>query len=97
MKKTTDKDGQIFDNDYFSGKGGNVVSLTSEYAFGHETELSDEDKLIHMFMEECNEGVENCTGLCSGCDLKSQCSYTKQGRSRREAQGHVCGDHKGYG
>ena len=77
MKKTTDKDGQIFDYDFFSDKGGNVVSLTSEYAYGRETELSDEDKLIHKFMEECSEGVENCTGLCSGCDLKSQCSYTK--------------------
>ena len=77
MKKTTDKNGLINDNDFFSGKGGNVVSLIETYPYDEPCMPSEEDKMIFKFMEECDEGVENCTGMCNGCDLKSQCSYTK--------------------
>lgn len=77
MKKTTDKDGIIHDNDFFSGYGGNVVCLMQEYSYGEDVEPSDDDKLIYKFMEECDEGIENCTGMCNGCDVKSQCNYTK--------------------
>ena len=77
MKKTTDKNGLILDNDFFSGKGGNVVCLIQTYPYGKPFTPSEEDRIIYKFMEECDEGIENCSGMCNGCDLKSQCSYTK--------------------
>ena len=77
MKKTTDKDGMIYDHDFFSNDGGNVVRMTKEFVFGLDKWPDDDDRLMHRFMEECEEGIEDCSGMCGGCDLKSQCSYTK--------------------
>ncbi len=76
MKKTSDKEGVISDNDFFSGNGGNVVCLISSYTYGTEPELTDEDKCIHAFMDSCEEGIEDCISICKSCDMKAQCSYT---------------------
>ncbi len=76
MKKTSDKEGVISDHDFFSGNGGNVVSLSEEYHYGQEPELTEEDKYIHAFMNTCEEGIEECSGICKSCDMKTQCGYT---------------------
>ena len=79
MKKTTDKKLSVWDGDFFSGEGGNIVSLEETWS---NTPVArdlptDLDKRFVTEFEEYSAGHE-CSGEeCTGCFLNASCSYVK--------------------
>ncbi len=77
LKKTTDSATKPRDNDFFSGQGGNIVSLEDKYIFGEKVDKTPDDLLFEKFMEQCEEGTECTEKDCATCIGKANCKYTK--------------------
>lgn len=76
MKKTTDN--RIpYDNDFFSGNGGNIVSLAEEYTWGVDAGKTDADMAFEKFMEQADAGFECSGDDCKYCNAKAYCNFSK--------------------
>lgn len=76
MKKTTDGK-TVKDMDFFSGNGGNIVSLIEDYTFGVKPLPNDTDKMFMKFMDECDAGLSCTDADCKKCTGYAICHYTK--------------------
>lgn len=74
MRKDTDN--KAWDNDFFSGVGGNIVYLEEEYTGGSNIQ-TDYDKSFMEQLAEYQEGSECTDEDCKGCILKTSCQYQK--------------------
>ena len=77
MKKSTDSGQKARDNDFFSGKGGNIVSLSDKYVFGAPYASTEIDDIFHKFIDECDAGFDCTDEDCKFCPGKANCKYTK--------------------
>ncbi len=78
MKKSTDKRGAARDEDFFSGKGGNVVQMTEKCTVASLENDSENDVMFKEYMEKHEIGVEQCsTESCKYCDYRSECQFVK--------------------
>lgn len=77
MKKTSDSSVKGRDNDFFSGNGGNIVSLEDKFIFGASKSATEDDKLFYKFIDDCDAGLDACEKDCSSCMGKANCKYTK--------------------
>ena len=77
MRKSTDTSASMADMDFFSGKGGNVVTLEEEYTGGSH----EETKLDEQFLAQLNEFAEGTDVLqedsCKYCKMYTQCFWQK--------------------
>ena len=77
MRKTTDTSTGIFDEDFFSGNGGNVVTLEEKYV-GGSVEPSELDDIFADQLVEYTYGVEQCSDqVCAYCKMYTQCFWQK--------------------
>lgn len=77
MRKTTDTSTGVFDEDFFSGSGGNVVTLEEKYVGGN-VEPSELDDLFADQLLEFTYGVEQCSDqVCAYCKMHTQCFWQK--------------------
>lgn len=77
MRKSTDTSGYLSDMDFFSGKGGNVVTLEEEY-LGGSTEETQLDQEFLVQLEEFTEGIDGCQeDTCRYCKMYTQCYWQK--------------------
>ncbi|MCM1235909.1 MAG: UvrD-helicase domain-containing protein, partial [Ruminococcus flavefaciens] len=77
MRKTTDRTDSMADMDFFSGSGGNVVTLEEEYT-GGSTEETELDAQFLAQLEEFAEGVDGCQeDQCRYCKMYTQCYWQK--------------------
>lgn len=76
MRKTTDKDSNR-DNDFFSGNGGNVVSIEDKFVFGAPSVPTDEDRLFYKFIDDVDTGMDCCEEDCKTCMGNANCKYSK--------------------
>lgn len=77
MRKNTDTGSTLADKDFFSGNGGNVVTLSEKYTGGSmaETEL---DEAFLAQLDEFTEGVDGCAeDACQFCKMYTQCYWIK--------------------
>ena len=79
MKKTTDSKKSTWDGDFFSGEGGNIVSLEETYS---NTDVarnlpSELDRKFKEQFEEYTIGHECSGDECKGCFLNANCNYVK--------------------
>ncbi len=78
LRKDTDTKSKPFDPDFFSGDGGNVVSLEDEAYIGGSDSKTELDKHFEDVFKEFVEGVEKCNEeSCKTCALYSACYYQK--------------------
>ena len=77
LKKTTDGGKGVRDNDFFSGQGGNIVSLEDKYIFGAEVAKTEEDKIFEKFMSDVAGGIDCTEKDCEQCVGRAICRYTK--------------------
>lgn len=75
MKKTTDSSSAVPDNDFFSGCGGNIVSIINDYAYGY-SQTSDDVK-FKDFVTACDTGIKCTESDCVSCIGRANCKYTK--------------------
>lgn len=76
MKKTTDNK-LPRDNDFFSGSGGNVVSVEETYYMDMPDTKSEMDELFLKFIDDVYGGLECSEKDCESCLGKANCHYTK--------------------
>lgn len=77
MRKTTDTSGCLSDMDFFSEKGGNVVTLEEEY-LGGSTEETELDQEFLAQLAEFTEGMDGCQeDICRYCKMYMQCYWQK--------------------
>lgn len=87
LRKDTDKKDAPWDNDFFSGNGGNVVFLEDDPYLGGSDQKSEldihfEDQLL--IYEEGSEEVSD--DVCSTCRLKTACKYKKAPQQYQKQQ-----------
>ena len=77
MRKSTDTSDSLPDPDFFSGKGGNVVTLEEEYKGGC-LEATPSDEAFLSQLEEFMEGTDACQeDACRYCKMYTQCYWQK--------------------
>lgn len=76
MKKSTDKS-LARDNDFFSGSGGNIVSLEDKYVFDGIQDKTETDLLFEKFIRQCDAGIDACENDCDYCNGRATCKYAK--------------------
>lgn len=77
LRKDTDTKTNGWDPEFFSGKGGNVVTLEELYKYG-QTEPTDYDKSFAVHLEEFAIGKDDCDeNDCKACSFKVACKYQK--------------------
>ena len=76
LRKKTDHRNMLTDMDFFSGDGGNIVTLKEVYK-GGDTGATAMDERYAQELSDFYEGDE-CSGeQCSGCHFKPVCEYQK--------------------
>lgn len=78
MRKTTDaSDGTLADQDFFSGKGGNVVTLSENWIGGTEEDTALDEEFLAQ-LDEFKEGTDGCAeDACRYCKMYAQCYWVK--------------------
>ena len=77
MRKTTDTSDSLVDQNFFSGNGGNVVTLEEEYV-GGTTKRTSLDEQFMAQLEEFTEGTDGCQEeQCKYCKMYIQCYWQK--------------------
>lgn len=71
-----DTDTRNWDNDFFSGNGGNVVYLEELYKYG-QTESTNYDKSFATQIADFEKGSECTEDDCKSCIFKTACQYQK--------------------
>ena len=77
LRKDTDTKGGMWDNDFFSGNGGNVVFLEDDPYLGGSKAKTELDLMFMQQLDEYEEGSECTDEDCKTCHLKTACKYQK--------------------
>ena len=83
MKKNTDNSTSAYTDDFFDGKGGNVISLEETFTCpGEDVKFEDYpkselDKHFQKKFEEFAVGYECSGDDCKGCRFDNVCNYKK--------------------
>lgn len=77
MRKSNDTATDLVDQNFFSGKGGNVVTLEEMYTGGTNF-ASKVDEAFEAQLEEFTQGTEHCSeDACRFCKMHTQCFWQK--------------------
>ena len=77
LRKNTDSaSAGNYDSNYFSDKGGNIVTLEESYNANVGPVRTDVDRAIEGFVDDFGNGIE-CSGTdCDHCILNPACTFT---------------------
>ena len=86
LQKSSDKDGAMRDEYFFSGEGGNVISLEETHRYNEAEHNTEYDDIFLKFMEKADEGIECSEDDCKYCDYRNICQYTKPSKHQEKKE-----------